>query len=221
MAVCSREQLQDMAKVVQEEFCGLDILFANAGVAFAIPLSSTTEQQYDELMDINVKGLFFSIQAVERIMRPGGSIILNTSWLNQIGAPGQALLSAPKAAVRSFARTLSAEMLERRIRVNAVSPTPSKHPFTSSPARALIPIVPMSSGLVRRPLLAEWAVQRKSPRRCCSWQAMLPAICWVQKSWWTAAGLIRVSTMTNRFSPDSSALEQRTRTPAIGCLIAP
>lgn len=59
-------------------------------------------------MDINLKGLFFSPQAVEPIMHPGGSIILNASWLNQTGAPGRALLSA--------------ELLERRIRVNAVSP---------------------------------------------------------------------------------------------------
>jgi NAD(P)-dependent dehydrogenase (short-subunit alcohol dehydrogenase family) len=120
--VRSREQLQQMAGAVQQEFGELDILFANAGVAFGTPLTSTTEQQYDELMDINVKGLFFSIQALEPIMRPGGSIILNTSWLNQVGAPGRALLSASKAAVRSFARTFSAELLERRIRVNAVSP---------------------------------------------------------------------------------------------------
>jgi NAD(P)-dependent dehydrogenase (short-subunit alcohol dehydrogenase family) len=129
--VRSREQLLAMAATVRREFGGLDIFFANAGVAYGTPLSTTTEEQYDGLMDINVKGLFFSIQAVEPIMRPGGSIILNTSWLNQVGAPGRALLSASKAAVRSLARTLSAELLERRIRVNAVSPgaieTPIHH----------------------------------------------------------------------------------------------
>jgi NAD(P)-dependent dehydrogenase (short-subunit alcohol dehydrogenase family) len=120
--VRSREDLQRMAASVKEHFGGLDILFANAGVAYVTPLGTTTEEQFDGLMDINVKGAFFSIQAVEPIMREGGSIILNTAWLNQVGAPGRAALSASKAAVCSFARTLSAELLPRRIRVNAVSP---------------------------------------------------------------------------------------------------
>ncbi|MCY1374938.1 Cyclopentanol dehydrogenase [compost metagenome] len=88
-------------------------------------------------MDINVKGLFFSLQAVEPIMHPGGSIILNTSWLNQVGAPGRALLSASKAAVRSLTRTLSAELLERRIRVNAVSPGAIETPIHQQPGQSI------------------------------------------------------------------------------------
>jgi len=95
---------------------------ANAGVAYVTPLATSDEAQYDGLMDTNVKSVFFSIQAIEPVMREGGSIILNTAWLNQVGVPGRAILSASKAAVRSFARTLSAELLGRRIRVNAVSP---------------------------------------------------------------------------------------------------
>jgi NAD(P)-dependent dehydrogenase (short-subunit alcohol dehydrogenase family) len=134
--VRSREQLLAMAATVRREFGGLDIFFANAGVAYGTPLSTTTEEQYDGLMDINVKGLFFSIQAVEPIMRPGGSIILNTSWLNQVGAPGRALLSASKAAVRTQARTLSAELLERRIRVNAVSPGAIETPIHHQPGQS-------------------------------------------------------------------------------------
>jgi len=133
--VRSRAQLQHMASEVRETFGGLDILFANAGVAYATPLASTTEALYDGLMDINVKGLFFSVQAVEPILRNGGSIILNTSWLNQVGAPGRALLSASKAAVRSLARTLSAELLERHIRVNAVSPGAIETPIHRSPGQ--------------------------------------------------------------------------------------
>jgi len=82
----------------------------------------SSDLMFDKLMDVNVKGVFFSIQAVLPIMPPGSSIILSTSWLNQVGAPGRSLLSASKAAVRSFARTLSAELLDRGIRVNAVSP---------------------------------------------------------------------------------------------------
>ena len=118
----SRADLLAMASEVKQAFGGLDIFFANAGVAFVTPLATTDEAQYDELMDTNVKSVFFSIQAVEPVMRDGGSIILNTAWLNHVGVPGRAALSASKAAVRSFARTFSAELLARRIRVNAVSP---------------------------------------------------------------------------------------------------
>ncbi|WP_425988686.1 SDR family oxidoreductase [Ensifer sp. R-19] len=120
--VLSRDALKRMADDVQRAFGALDVLFANAGVAYVTPLSTTDEAQYDRLMDTNVKSVFFSIQAVEPIMRDGGSIILNTAWLNHVGVPGRAMLSASKAAVRSLARTLSAELLDRRIRVNAVSP---------------------------------------------------------------------------------------------------
>ncbi|MGZ3311105.1 MAG: SDR family oxidoreductase, partial [Xanthobacteraceae bacterium] len=67
-------------------------------------------------------GVFFTVQAALPLMGPGSVIILNTSWLNRVGTPGLSLLSASKAAVRSFARTLSAELLPRGVRVNAVSP---------------------------------------------------------------------------------------------------
>ena len=120
--VLSTESLRNMAARIKEAFGGLDVFFANAGVAYMTPLSTTTEEAFDTLMDTNVKSVFFSLQAVEPIMREGGSIILNTAWLNQVGAPGRAALSASKAAVRSFARTFSAELRSRRIRVNAVSP---------------------------------------------------------------------------------------------------
>ncbi|VIO68278.1 Cyclopentanol dehydrogenase [Bradyrhizobium ivorense] len=120
--VLSRDALRKMASDVQQNFGALDIFFANAGVAYVTPLATTSEAQYDALMDTNVRSVFFSVQAVEPIMRVGGSIILNTAWLNQVGVAGRAILSASKAAVRSFARTLSAELLARRIRVNAVSP---------------------------------------------------------------------------------------------------
>ena len=98
------------------------VALRGAGVAFGTPIATTDEAAYHRMMDVNVKGVFFTVQAVLPLMRESGSIILNTSWLNQVGAPGRTLLSASKAAVRSFARTLSAELLDRKIRVNAVSP---------------------------------------------------------------------------------------------------
>lgn len=120
--VRSRTDLQRMAVELKNAFGSLDIVFANAGIAYATPIETTDEAAYDELMNVNFKGVFFTIQAVLPLMNSGGSIVLNTSWLNQVGTPGRALLSASKAAVRSLARTLSAEMIERKIRVNAVSP---------------------------------------------------------------------------------------------------
>ena len=120
--VLSRDDLRKVAADVKNAFGALDIFFANAGIAYVTPLATTTEEKFDRLMDTNVKSVFFSVQAIEPIMRDGGSIILNTAWLNQVGVPGRGALSASKAAVRSFARTFSAELLNRRIRVNAVSP---------------------------------------------------------------------------------------------------
>ncbi|WP_269821451.1 SDR family oxidoreductase [Mycolicibacterium smegmatis] len=107
---------------LRDTFGGLDVFFANAGIAYPTPLLDTDEKRYDEIMDINIKGVFFSMQAIAPILRAGASVILNTSFLNQVGRPGLSLLSASKAAVRSFARTWSAELLDRGIRVNAISP---------------------------------------------------------------------------------------------------
>lgn len=120
--VRSQSDMQRVAQQVEEHFGTLDIVFANAGVAYGTPLATTDEGMIDQLFAVNVKGVFFTVQALAPLMPKGSSIILNTSWLNKIGAPGRALLSASKAAVRSFARTLSAELLEQGIRVNAVSP---------------------------------------------------------------------------------------------------
>jgi NAD(P)-dependent dehydrogenase (short-subunit alcohol dehydrogenase family) len=114
--------LAGMRDALDRTFGHLDVLFANAGVAFSTPIENTDEARYDALMDVNIKGVFFTVQAALPLMRPGAVIILNTSWLNQVGTSGLSLLSASKAAVRSFARTLSAELLPRGIRVNAVSP---------------------------------------------------------------------------------------------------
>lgn len=129
--VSSLSDLARMQAALGATFGSLDIVFANAGVALATPIGDTCEAMYSRIMDVNVKGVFFTVQSVLPLMRQGGSIILNTSWLNQVGAPGRAILSASKAAVRSFARTMSAELLDRKIRVNAVSPgaieTPMHH----------------------------------------------------------------------------------------------
>jgi NAD(P)-dependent dehydrogenase (short-subunit alcohol dehydrogenase family) len=107
----------------------LDVLFANAGVAFATPLTDTTAARFDEMFDINVKGVFFTVAQLVPLMKTGGSIVLNTSWLDQVGTAGLSLLSASKAAVRSLTRTLAAELVVQGVRVNAVSPGPIQTPI--------------------------------------------------------------------------------------------
>jgi NAD(P)-dependent dehydrogenase (short-subunit alcohol dehydrogenase family) len=120
--VRSMADLAALNTAVATTFGQLDIVFANAGVAFATPLGGTDEDRFDTVMDINVKGVFFTVQALLPLVRDGGSIILNTSWLADVGTAGLSALSASKAAVRSLARTWSRELLARHIRVNAVSP---------------------------------------------------------------------------------------------------
>jgi NAD(P)-dependent dehydrogenase (short-subunit alcohol dehydrogenase family) len=127
--VRSAGDLRLMRDKVEASFGALDIFFANAGVAFGTPVADTVEARFDELMDINVKGVFFSTQAILPVMCDGGAIILNTSWLADVGTAGLSALSASKAAVRSFARTWSRELLDRKIRVNCVSPGATATPI--------------------------------------------------------------------------------------------
>ena len=100
----------------------LDVIFANAGVAQLAPFGTVDEKFFDLHFDANVKGLFFSVQKGLPFMDDGGSIILTASIASIKGFPGMSVYGATKAAVRSFARTWTNELRERRIRVNAISP---------------------------------------------------------------------------------------------------
>jgi NAD(P)-dependent dehydrogenase (short-subunit alcohol dehydrogenase family) len=100
----------------------IDILFANAGIVWAAPLGQITEEQFDLTFNINVRGLFFSVQKALPIMRDGGSIVLDASAATTKAIPNQVVYSATKAAVRSFARTMTLELKDRKIRVNTISP---------------------------------------------------------------------------------------------------
>jgi NAD(P)-dependent dehydrogenase (short-subunit alcohol dehydrogenase family) len=107
---------------IQREQGRLDIVFANAGVAKFAPLGTITEEFYDSIFDVNVKGLLFTVQKALPLMPEGGSIIVNASVVASKGLPANSVYSATKAAVRSFARTWATDLKSRRIRVNAVSP---------------------------------------------------------------------------------------------------
>ena len=100
----------------------IDVIFANAGIAQLAPFGTIDEKFFDLHFDTNVKGLFFSVQKGLPFMNDGGSIILTASIASIKGFPGMSVYSATKAAVRSFARTWTNELRERRIRVNAISP---------------------------------------------------------------------------------------------------
>jgi NAD(P)-dependent dehydrogenase (short-subunit alcohol dehydrogenase family) len=114
---------------IRQRFWRVDILFANAGIGLAAPLEAVTEKQIDEQFAINFK--VFTVQKAAWLLVKGASIVLTTSFLNEVGAPGLSILSATKAAVRSLARSLGAELAPRVIRVSAVSPGPISAPFHS------------------------------------------------------------------------------------------
>jgi NAD(P)-dependent dehydrogenase (short-subunit alcohol dehydrogenase family) len=100
----------------------LDVLFANAGIAKYATLGQITEDLYDAIFDINVKGLLFTVQKALPLMPDGSSIILNASIVASKGLSSNSVYSATKAAIRSFARTWTTDLKSRRIRVNAISP---------------------------------------------------------------------------------------------------
>ena len=107
---------------IKREKGKLDIVFANAGVVKYTPLGTITEEHYDSIFNINVKGLLFTVQKALPLMPDGASIILNASIVASKGFSANSVYSATKAAVRSFARTWTTDLKDRRIRVNAVSP---------------------------------------------------------------------------------------------------
>jgi len=114
--------LDRLVTQIEREKGRLDVVFANAGIAKYAPLGTITEELYDSIFDINVKGLLFTVQKALPLMPDGASIILNASIVASKGLSSNSVYSATKAAVRSFARTWTTDLKNRRIRVNAVSP---------------------------------------------------------------------------------------------------
>jgi len=114
---------------VKETFGKIDVLFLNAGIAKFGPFTSVDEATFDEMLNINFKGLFFNVQKALPLLNEGASVILTTSIADQKGFPDTSVYSATKAAVRSLARTLSAELADKKIRVNAIAPGPIDTPI--------------------------------------------------------------------------------------------
>ncbi|OJV60163.1 MAG: hypothetical protein BGO38_01095 [Cellulomonas sp. 73-145] len=103
----------------------LDVLVANAGGGSEVPLAEMTPAHFDAVADLNVRGTFLTVQSLLPLMADGATIVLVSSISGSNGDPGHGVYNASKAAVRSFARTLTAELRDRRIRVNALSPGPT------------------------------------------------------------------------------------------------
>ena len=119
-------------KVVKDQKDHIDILFANAGIAEFVPLGKISEEHFDRIFGINVKGLLFTVQKALSILQNGSSIILNASVGSSKGSEETSVYSATKAAIRSFARTWTADLKHRKIRVNAISPGPIDTPIFGS-----------------------------------------------------------------------------------------
>lgn len=122
-------EVEALVSQVKAEFGNVDILFANAGIAWFAPIGQSDEAFFDTHFNTNVKGLFFTIQKFLPIFNDGGAIVLNASAVIHKGFENSSVYSATKGAVRSFARTLSAELAPRKIRVNTVSPGPIETPI--------------------------------------------------------------------------------------------
>lgn len=116
--------LTKLRERIEQYYSSIDILFLNAGIALGGAISDASEEQFDRLFSINVKGVYFTIQRLLPLMNENGSIILNSSATVHKGFAGFSLYSGSKAAVASFAKSLSVELLDRKIRVNVVSPGP-------------------------------------------------------------------------------------------------
>jgi NAD(P)-dependent dehydrogenase (short-subunit alcohol dehydrogenase family) len=123
------KEIEKLMGVIRQKFGRIDILFANAGVAKFQPIGEIQEAFFDDHFDINVKGLFFTVQGALPLIPNGGAILLTASVVSKKGFAGSSVYAATKAAVRSFGRTLATELAARGIRVNTLSPGPIETPI--------------------------------------------------------------------------------------------
>jgi NAD(P)-dependent dehydrogenase (short-subunit alcohol dehydrogenase family) len=125
----SLTEIDKLFAAVKDKFGKIDVLFVNAGIGKFVPVEDVTEEVFDSIMDTNFKGAYFTIQKALPFLNDNASIVLNTSIVAHIGMPNSSVYAASKAALITLARTLSAELVGRGIRVNAVSPGPIATPI--------------------------------------------------------------------------------------------
>lgn len=120
--VSKKEDMQNVYETIKKEKGKLDIIFANAGVGKYIKLEDITEEDIDWTFNINVKGTIFTVQCLLPLLTKGSSIIINTSITSNLGIPDFSLYAAAKSAQKSFIHSWTADLKDRKIRVNAISP---------------------------------------------------------------------------------------------------
>jgi NAD(P)-dependent dehydrogenase (short-subunit alcohol dehydrogenase family) len=127
--VAELKNIDEQYKQVKDKFGKIDVLVVNAGIYVAGPVVDFTEEMFDQVSDVNFKGAFFSIQRALPYLNDGASVIITGSAAGVKGFPTLSAYAATKAAVRSLARSFSAELVDRRIRVNVLSPGPIDTPI--------------------------------------------------------------------------------------------
>ncbi|WP_139999305.1 SDR family NAD(P)-dependent oxidoreductase [Paenibacillus paridis] len=125
--------MEKAAAAAVEKFGGLDVVFANAGISGHTPTGGTELTVFENILKINVTGVFFTVQAALPYLKAGGSVILNSSVLATAGSPGWAAYAASKGAVSSMARVLVSELAPHGIRVNTISPGATRTPIWGQP----------------------------------------------------------------------------------------
>lgn len=144
--VANLADLDRLYQVVKEKHGRVDVVFANAGVGEFVPFGQVTEEHFDKLFDINVKGLLFTVQKALPLMPDGSSVILNASVASIKGYEAFGVYSATKAAVRSFARSWTNDLKARKIRVNTLSPGPIDTPIFKTTGASPEEIEQMKAG---------------------------------------------------------------------------
>jgi NAD(P)-dependent dehydrogenase (short-subunit alcohol dehydrogenase family) len=122
------QAIDDLAEAVRLNFGKIDIIFLNAGIANFAPFEQSSEAHFDDIININLKGVFFTLQKLLPLLSDGGSVIFNTSINASVGMPNAGVYSASKAAIIGLSRVLATELSVRKIRVNCISPGPVETP---------------------------------------------------------------------------------------------
>jgi len=154
--VADLRQIDLLMTQIREQLGRIDILFVNAGVGAFIPIEAVTEQDWDRLMAVNLKGVFFTVQKALPLLQQGSAIVLNSSIGWKKGIPTGSVYAASKAGVRALGRNFAAELVGRGIRVNVVSPGPIETPIIGRTAGLSAEMIPE----LRKQMIANTPMKR-------------------------------------------------------------